>query len=106
MWRETVEVKSGKRRSETAYGVTSLDPQAATPERLLNLNRGHRRIESTQHILGWSFDEDRSRIRTGHGPENMTRLRRFTIGIIKGAGSASPRPCAIWPGARAGFSTS
>ena len=86
MWRETVEVKSGKRRSETAYGVTSLDPQADTPERLLNLNRGHRRIESTHHILGWSFDEDRSRIRTGHGPENMTRLRRFTIGIIKGRG--------------------
>ena len=40
------------------------------------------------HILDWSFDEDRSRIRTGHGPQNMTRLRRFAIGIIKARGLA------------------
>ena len=84
--RETVEVKSGKRRIETAYGVTSLDRKAATPQRLLTLNRGHWTIEATHHILDWSFDEDRSRIRTGHGPENMTRLRRFAIGLIQGRG--------------------
>ena len=82
--RETREVKSGKRRCETAYGVTSLTPEAASPERLLTLNRGHWTIEATHHILDWSFDEDRSRIRTGHGPQNMTRLRRFAIGLIKG----------------------
>ncbi len=82
--RETVEVKSGKRRCETAYGVTSLTPKATSPERLLVLNRGHWTIEATHHILDWSFDEDRSRIRSGHGPENMTRLRRFAIGLIKG----------------------
>ena len=87
--RETREVKSGKRRCETAYGVTSLTPEAASPERLLTLNRGHWTIEATHHILDWSFDEDRSRIRTGHGPENMTRLRRFAIGLIKGR---RPRP--------------
>ena len=86
--RETREVKSGKRRCETAYGVTSLTPEAASPERLLTLNRGHWTIEATHHILDWSFDEDRSRIRTGHGPENMTRLRRFAIGLIKGRGLA------------------
>ena len=34
-------------------------------------------------MLDWDFDEDRSRIRTGHGPENMTRLRRFAIGLLK-----------------------
>ena len=84
--RDTVEVKSGKRRCETAYGVTSLTPQAASPQRLLTLNRGHWTIDATHHILDWSFDEDRSRIRTGHGPENMTRLRRFAIGLIKGRG--------------------
>ena len=39
-------------------------------------------------ILDWSFDEDRSRIRTGHGPENMTLLCRFAIGLIKGRGLA------------------
>ena len=35
------------------------------------------------YILDWNYDEDRSRIRTGHGPENITRLRRVAIGIIK-----------------------
>ena len=35
------------------------------------------------YMLDWDFDEDRSRIRTGHGPENMTRLRRFAIGVLK-----------------------
>ena len=28
-------------------------------------------------------DEDRSRIRTGFGPENITRQRRFAVGILK-----------------------
>ena len=88
MRRETVEVKSGKRRGETAYGVTSLTTQAASPQRLLTLNRGHWTIEATHRILDWSFDEDRSRIRSGHGPENMTRLRRFAIGLIKARGLA------------------
>ena len=86
--RETVEVKSGKQRCEIAYGVTSLTSEVASPERLLALNRWHWTIEATHHILDWSFDEDRSRIRSGHGPENMTRLRRFAIGVIKGRGLA------------------
>ena len=86
--RDTVEVHSGKRHSDTAYGVTSLTPHDASPQRLLTLNRGHWTIEATHHILDWSFDEDRSRIRTGHGPENMTRLRRFAIGLIKARGLA------------------
>ena len=89
--RETVEVKSGRRRCETAYGVTGLPPDAASPECLLALNRGHWTIEATHHILDWSFDEDRSRIRAGHGPENMSLLRRFAIGVIKGRGLA-PHP--------------
>ena len=86
--RDTVEVKSAKRRVETVYGVTSLTPQGASPQRLLSLNRGHWSIEAMHHILDWSFDEDRSRIRSGHGPQNMTRLRRFAIGIIKARGLA------------------
>jgi predicted transposase YbfD/YdcC len=40
----------------------------------------------SHYIIDWNYDEDRSRIRTGHGPENITRLRRFAISIIKGRG--------------------
>ena len=50
---------------------------------MLAINRGHWAIESVHYIIDWNFDEDRSRIRTGFGPENITRLRRFAVGILK-----------------------
>ena len=56
-------------------------------QKLLRLNRGHWCIENcSHHCLDWTWDEDRSRIRTGHGPENTTRLRRFAITLIKARG--------------------
>ena len=57
---------------------------------MLATNRGHWSIENSCHyILDWNYDEDRSRIRTGYGPENITRLRRFAISIIKSKGARS-----------------
>ena len=81
----TVEYKNGRRKGwrEYAYGITSLSAEQADAEQLLKDNRGHWSIESVHYMLDWDFDEDRSRIRTGHGPENMTRLRRFAIGVLK-----------------------
>jgi len=82
--RHSTEKKSGIRSFEIAYGITSRTAQQADPQRLLNVNRGHWTIENSCHyIIDWNYDEDRSRIRTGYGPENITRLRRFAIGIIK-----------------------
>ena len=82
--REVTNKKTGKRTREVAYGLTSRTTCEATPKRLLEINRGHWAIEKSCHyILDWNFDEDRSRIRTGHGPENISRLRRFAIGLLK-----------------------
>ncbi len=53
---------------------------------MLRVNRGHWAIESCHYMIDWNYDEDRSRIRTGHGPENITRLRRFAIGVLKSKG--------------------
>ena len=80
-----VEYKNGRHKGwrEYAYGITSLSAEQADAEQLLKDNRGHWSIESVHYMLDWNFDEDRSRIRTGHGPENMTRLRRFAIGVLK-----------------------
>ena len=64
-------------------GVTSRTPHEASPQWLLEINRGHWAIESVHYIIDWNYDEDRSRIRTGFGPENITRLRRFAVGILK-----------------------
>jgi predicted transposase YbfD/YdcC len=81
--RESIDKKSGKQRLDIALGITSRTPQQASPRRLLEVNRGHWSIESVHYIIDWNYDEDRSRIRTGFGPENMTRLRRFAVGILR-----------------------
>ena len=81
--RTAIVKKSGKTSVEYALGITSHAPDTADPRRLLQLNRGHWKVESVHNILDNAFDEDRLRIRTGHGPENTTRLRRFAIGVIR-----------------------
>ena len=81
--RHTIEKKSGKTSTETVYGLTDHTPHSAEPARLLAYNRDHWRIEAHHYILDWNWDEDRCTLRTGHGPANITRLRRFAIGLIK-----------------------
>lgn len=82
--REFTEKKTGKYSCEIAYGITSHSPQQADPETVLKTNRGHWSIENSCHyIIDWNYHEDRSRIRIGHGPANITRLRRFAITVIK-----------------------
>ncbi len=76
--------KSGKETQEMAYGITSKTPDLADAAQILEDNRGHWCIENTCHyVIDWNYNEDRSRIRTGYGPENVSRLRRFAVGIIK-----------------------
>lgn len=88
--RHSTEKKTGKSSVEIAYGITSRSPEQASPQRVLQVNREHWTIENSCHyVLDWNYDEDRSRIRTGHGPENITRLRRFAIGLIKSRGAPS-----------------
>ena len=81
--RGSLNKKTGAQTREIALGITSRTPQQASPQRVLAVNRGHWSIESVHYIIDWNYDEDRSRIRTGHGPENITRLRRFAVGILK-----------------------
>ncbi len=85
--RERIEKTPGKRSPDVASGMTSRPPDQADAQQILKTNRGHWSIENSCHyILDWNFDEDRCRIRTGHGPENVSRLRRFAIGLIKAKG--------------------
>jgi len=88
--REFTEKKTGHHSCELAYGITSRTPEQATAQGVLATNRGHWIIENSCHyILDWNFDEDRSRIRAGYGPENITRLRRFAVGVLKSKGVRS-----------------
>jgi len=81
--RESIEKRTGVQSSEIALGITSRTPQQASPKCVLAVNRGHWSIESVHYIIDWNYDEDRRQIRTGFGPENITRLRRFAVGILK-----------------------
>jgi predicted transposase YbfD/YdcC len=85
--RHCIDKKSGKCSCEISYGITSQSSQEADAKSVLATNRGHWSIENSCHyIIDWNYDEDRSRIRTGYGPENITRLRRFAVGLIKSRG--------------------
>ena len=79
--------KTGKETRVVAHGITSKTPNLASAEQVLQDNRKHWSIENSCHyIIDWNYDEDRSRISKGYGPENMTRLRRFAVGLIKSKG--------------------
>lgn len=71
-------------RKEISYGITSLSTNQATPGRLLNLVRGHWRIENCLHwVRDVTFDEDRSQIRTNSGPRVMASLRNLVISLFR-----------------------
>lgn len=79
--------KTGQRRREIAYGVTSLTPQKADAARLLFLVRGHWRIENRLHwVRDVTFDEDRSTVRCGSTPQVMAALRNTAIALARLAG--------------------
>lgn len=69
-----------------AYGVISRTEEEASPQTDLHKVRVHRSVEVSHYIIDWVFDEDRSIICTDFGPEYVTRLRRFAIGLIKSKG--------------------
>src|SRR5215475_2468830 len=79
--------KTGKERVEVVYGVTSLRPARATPERLLALVRGQWQIENQSHWLrDVTFDEDHSQVRCGNIPQVMAALRNIAIGLLRWVG--------------------
>ncbi|MCX5661468.1 MAG: ISAs1 family transposase [Planctomycetota bacterium] len=66
---------------ERRYYITSLPADAGV---IAAAVRGHWAIENgLHHVLDVSFHEDDSRVRTGHGPENLARLRRLALNLLR-----------------------
>jgi predicted transposase YbfD/YdcC len=78
----TTELSNGKVRHEVVYVITSLAPDRADAKRLLDLLRGHWSIEAVHYIRDVTYDEDRSRIRTGNGPQIMAALRNLAVAVL------------------------
>lgn len=73
--------RDGKECSDVRYFISSL-PLGV--KRLSQAIRGHWGIENSLHwVLDVTFNEDQSRIRKDHGPENFALLRRFAISLVK-----------------------
>ena len=69
--------------TETAYIITSLDAQDASPQQLLQLNRGHWAVENMNHRQrDCVFGEDACLTRTDHGPANRASLNNIALAVI------------------------
>ncbi|MEV0733601.1 ISAs1 family transposase [Polymorphospora sp. NPDC050346] len=70
--------------TETVYAITDLRVHQAKPAQLAAWIRGHRSIENKVHwVRDVTYDEDRSQIRTGTGPEVMAALRNAAISALR-----------------------
>jgi predicted transposase YbfD/YdcC len=84
--------KAGKTTTEVVYLITTLAPSKASPQRLLELNRGHWSIENRSHyVRDVTFGEDRSRLRTGNAPQILAAFRNLAITLIHRFGSSHIR---------------
>lgn len=84
--RRTV-TRGGRRSVEVAYLLTSMPMTAATPLQVAGWVRGHWGIENRLHwVRDVTFDEDRSAVRTGAGPQVMATLRNTAVSILRLAG--------------------
>jgi predicted transposase YbfD/YdcC len=85
--RHVITKKTTEEWVEVVYGVTSLNSERGTPERLLDLVRSHWQIENKSHwVRDVTCDEDRSQVRCGNIPQVLAALRNTTIGLLRWAG--------------------
>jgi len=85
--RHTNDLAGRALRTEVYYGITSLDAAQADPARRVALVRGQWTIENQLHwVRDVTFDEDRSQVRAGHGPQVMAGMRNLAISVLRLAG--------------------
>lgn len=88
--RHRTDKATGRRTRETVYVITDLPSWQAKPQDIALALRGHWHIENKIHyVRDTLWDEDRSRIRTGHGPENMATLRNTALNRLRTTGTTS-----------------
>lgn len=82
--------RAGQKTVEVAYVITSADYRAAPPEVLAAWVQGHWGIENRAHwVRDVVYDEDRSQVRAGSGPQVMATLRNTAISLHRLSGATS-----------------
>lgn len=78
---ESTRIIGEKETTERRYYISSLPANAARIGRAV---REHWAIENRLHwCLDVTFNDDASRIRKDHGPQNMTVLRRLSVNLLR-----------------------
>ena len=73
----------GQSVSEIRYYISS---RKASAKMMLKYIRNHWKIENNLHWqLDITFDDDDSRLREGHGPQNAALVKRIALSILKNA---------------------
>jgi len=79
---ECIREIDGARQSDRRYYISSIEGH--NPHRFMEAVRGHWAVENRLHSsLDVSFAEDLCRVRKGHAAENLARLRRMALNLLK-----------------------
>ncbi len=80
----------GKWKTVTVYAITSLTGLDADSALLARWIRGHWSIENRLHwVRDVTYDEDRSAVRTGYGPQGMAAFRNLAITVLRLSGATN-----------------
>ena len=80
----------GKKTVEVVHGITSLTPERADAQRLLELTRRHWGIENELHYRrDVTLGEDASRVRKGVAPQVMAALRNSVVHVLSAVAAPS-----------------
>ena len=85
--RERGDLADRMQSEETSYYVTDLAAGQAGPKQLARHIRNHWGVENRGHwVRDVTWDEDRSTVRTGSGPQVLATLRNLAISLLRLAG--------------------
>jgi DDE family transposase len=75
---------------DLVFAITSVPTEMMTAAELAEAVRGHWGIENRAHwVRDVTFDEDRSRVRSGSGPQVMATMRNLAISLHRLAGASN-----------------
>lgn len=84
----------GKKNEEEVFLITNLPYDQLDAEEFLRLKRAYWDVENKLHYRkDFVFGEDRSTIRAQHGPQNMSALRNFAVGLLLVNGISNVKRC-------------
>ena len=85
---------TGSNSKELIYLLTNLRFERVDAKSFMGLKRDYWAIENKLHYRkDFVFGEDRSTIRARYGPQNMSALRNFAVGLLMANGITNVKRC-------------